>query len=205
MHRRALVLQLLKPGLLFLGEPERNAVFILAHLQQATQRLAVRRQAQNTTIDVMRAFPAKEMPRRCLKRLHAIGIQIGPDHPVILLQQVIAEHIREERQAPGAAVLNEIVDLQNRIPMHKLNAFGHVLDVLVMIEFDMMARVQKGLRAEHFDIAQRPFNPEHPNFIVAAHACSTSISLTSELPRISATSRSYIRSRCVRSDAVQGS
>ena len=62
-------------------------------------------------------------------------------------------------------MLNEFIPFQYRVAMHHGSPFGHILHLAIMVERHIVARVQKGLYAQLFNIAERPFDPQHCNMV----------------------------------------
>lgn len=149
--------------------PEGDAIFILGHFEQTGERLAVLGQAEHAAVDVMFTLPTKEMAGFRGEGAHAIGVGVGPDGFVELGQKVIAEHIREECHAAGAAVGDEFVTVEDFAAMAHLDPVGDIRHLAVMVEGHVMAVVEKGLYAQLFDIAQRAFDPQHCDMVPITH------------------------------------
>ena len=171
MNRGACRLLRLKLGPRGIAEPGRDRVFVGGELKQPAQRLAVLRQAKNTAIDAVVAFPGEEMPRLRLEPFDAIGIGIGPDRAVAFGQKVIAEKVGMQRRAAGAAVAQEIVLRQDVTGIGKVDASGRVADRLIGIKRHRMARIDEGFQAQLFQKTEVTPDPKRRDPVVTTHTC----------------------------------
>ena len=100
-----------------------------------------------------------------------VDIRIDPDHAGVLVDHVQAKLIGKQREAVLLFIFDKIVSIQNLTPVAADHAVGHVGNIVIGKQRDLLALVDKRFQAELFHPRQRAPNPKRSDLAHPRHTC----------------------------------